>query len=229
MDILIVEDEPQISDVVAGYLKEEGFAAQICPSYSSAMEWLGSHKPDLALLDVTLPDGSGLDILRWMRDRELPAILLTARGEEVDRIVGLEVGADDYITKPFSPREVVARVRAVLRRARPRGRSGVADREEDVLRIGDLELNVDAHEVRIGGSPSNLTPSEFRLLEALARNAGHALTRAQLLDKLSDDGTIYERTLDRHINNLRRKIEPDVANPSYVLTVYGVGYKMRKP
>jgi len=229
MDILIVEDEAQIADVMAGYLKDEGFMPHVCSTCAAATEWLSSHRPDLALLDVTLPDGNGLDILNVLRDRDVPAILLTARGGEVDRIVGLEVGADDYITKPFSPREVVARVRAVLRRVRPRSRPGGPAHDDDVLRIGDLELNIDAHEVRVNGAPANLTPSEFRLLEVLARNAGHALTRAQLLDKLSDDGSIYERTLDRHINNLRRKIEPDVGNPSYVLTVYGVGYKMRKP
>ena len=228
MDILIVDDEAEIGEVVAGYLQADGFTTHAASTYADAMEWLSEHRPDLALLDITLPDGNGLDILHWLRDRDVPAILLTARREEVDRIVGLEVGADDYITKPFSPREVVARVRAVLRRARPRPRSGNAA-DEDVIRIGDMELNVDAHEVRVNGSPANLTPSEFRLLEVLARNAGHALTRAQLLDKLSDDGSIYERTLDRHINNLRRKVEPDVQNPSYVLTVYGVGYKMRKP
>ncbi len=229
MNVLIVDDEPQIGEVLAGYLHADGFSTTYCATFAQAMEALEQARPDLALLDVSLPDGSGLHILHWRRDRDVPAILLTARGEEIDRIVGLEVGADDYITKPFSPREVVARVRAVLRRTRPRSRNAGAERADDVMRIGDLEINVDAHEVRIEGRSANLTPSEFRLLEVLARNAGHALTRAQLLDKLSDDGTIYERTLDRHINNLRRKIEPDVADPSYVLTVYGVGYKMRKP
>ncbi|HEY5339550.1 MAG TPA: response regulator transcription factor [Candidatus Aquilonibacter sp.] len=229
MNVLIVDDEPQIGEVLAGYLQADGFATTICTTYAGAMEAIEAARPDLALLDVTLPDGNGLDILRALRDREVPAILLTARSDEVDRIVGLEVGADDYVTKPFSPREVVARVRAVLRRVRPRVRPSGSDRDDDVMHVGDLEINVDAHEVRVGGAAANLTPSEFRLLEVLARNAGHALTRAQLLDKLSDDGSIYERTLDRHINNLRRKIEPDVANPSYVLTVYGVGYKMRKP
>ncbi len=228
MNVLIVDDEPQIGEVLAGYLQADGFSTTFCTTYAGAMEAIEAARPDLALLDVTLPDGNGLDILRTLRDREVPAILLTARTDEVDRIVGLEVGADDYVTKPFSPREVVARVRAVLRRVRPRARPSGSDRDDDVMHVGDLEINVDAHEVRVGGAAANLTPSEFRLLEVLARNAGHALTRAQLLDKLSDDGSIYERTLDRHINNLRRKIEPDVANPAYVLTVYGVGYKMRK-
>jgi DNA-binding response OmpR family regulator len=224
--VLIVEDEAQISEVLAGYLQAEGFAAEVNATFSDAMASLGRTRPDLLLLDVTLPDGSGLDILRHARERAIPVILVTARREEIDRILGLEIGADDYVTKPFSPREVVARVRAVLRRAR-----GAASGSENaqVVRIGDLEIDVDAHEVRIGNKSAQLTPSEFRLLEVLARNAGTALTRSQLLDKLSDDGSIYERTLDRHINNLRHKIEPDITNPTYVVTVYGVGYKMRKP
>lgn len=229
MDILIVDDEPEISEVVAAYLRADGFTTHVAATFAAAHAWLETQLPDLAVLDVTLPDGNGIDILRWLRDRDVPAILLTARADEIDRIVGLEVGADDYITKPFSPREVVARVRTVLRRARPRAAVPAVARESEVVRVGELAIDVDAHEVRVAGVPSNLTPSEFRLLEVLARNAGIALTRAQLLDKLRDDGSIYERTLDRHINNLRRKIEPDSANPQYVLTVYGVGYKMRKP
>jgi DNA-binding response OmpR family regulator len=226
--VLIVDDEPQISEVVAAYLQADGFTTTVSATVAEAVAALAENRPDLLLLDVTLPDGSGLDILRMVRDREIPVILLTARADEVDRIVGLEIGADDYITKPFSPREVVARVRAVLRRAHGGGQGGAPRSRDDVVRIGDLEINVDAHEVRIGSEVAHLTPSEFRLLEVLARNAGAALSRSQLLDKLSDDGSIFERTLDRHINNLRRKIEPDVQNPSYVLTVYGVGYKMRK-
>ncbi|MGA7571435.1 MAG: response regulator transcription factor [Candidatus Aquilonibacter sp.] len=223
--ILIVEDEPQIGEVLAEYLRAEGFAAQVCTTVAEAGAALAGARPDLMLLDVTLPDGSGLDILRDVRDRGIPAIVVTARAEEVDRIVGLEIGADDYVTKPFSPREVVARVRAVLRRTRT---GGEARGPHSIIRIGDLEIDGEAHEVRIGNRPAQLTPSEFRLLEVLAVNAGVALTRSQLLDKLSDDGSIFERTLDRHINNLRRKIEPNVHEPAYVLTVYGIGYKMRK-
>lgn len=222
--VLIVEDEPQIGEVLAGYLRADGFSATVSSTFAGAVAELDRSRPDLLLLDVTLPDGSGLDILRMVRERDIPAILVTARGDEVDRVVGLEIGADDYITKPFSPREVVARVRAVLRRSHGAAGHGSGD----LIRIGDLEIDVEAHEVRTGKQPAHLTPSEFRLLEVLARNAGVALTRSQLLDKLSDDGSIFERTLDRHINNLRRKIEPDVHEPTYVLTVYGVGYKMRK-
>lgn len=226
-NVLIVDDEPQIGEVLAGYLQAEGFLPTVNTTFSQAMETLAQSRPELLLLDVTLPDGSGLDILRHVRERKIPVILVTARREEIDRILGLEIGADDYITKPFSPREVVARVRAVLRRAG--GPVEVGENLGEVLRFGDLEIDVAAHEVRIANKPAPLTPSEFRLLEVLARNAGTALTRSQLLDKLTDDGSIFERTLDRHINNLRHKIEPDAANPSYVFTVYGVGYKFRKP
>jgi DNA-binding response OmpR family regulator len=225
-NVLIVEDEPQIGEILAGYLQAEGFSPTVNTTFSQAMATLEQSRPELLLLDVTLPDGSGLDILRHVREREIPVILVTARREEIDRILGLEIGADDYITKPFSPREVVARVRAVLRRVRA---ATGASASGDVVRIGDLEIDVDAHEVRVGNKTAQLTPSEFRLLEVLARNAGTALTRSQLLDKLSDDGEVYERTLDRHINNLRHKIEPDVQKPSFVITVYGVGYKVRKP
>ena len=223
--ILIIEDEPQIGSVLAEYLRAEGFTADVCATAADAAAALATRRPDLLLLDVTLPDGSGLDILRDVRDQGIPAIVVTARSGEVDRIVGLEIGADDYVTKPFSPREVVARVRAVLRRTRA---SAENRGPRSVIRIGDLVIDGDAHEVRIGDRTAQLTPSEFRLLEVLALNAGVALTRSQLLDKLSDDGSIFERTLDRHINNLRRKIEPDVHEPTYVVTVYGVGYKMRK-
>lgn len=224
--ILIVEDEAEIGSVLSEYLKADGFSTVINSTLEEALATLNRGRPDLLLLDVTLPDGSGLDILRRVRDRDIPVILVTGRREEIDRIMGLEIGADDYVTKPFSPREVVARVRAVLRRAR--GSSDAGGSHGEVLRFGDLEIDIDAHEVRIANKPAPLTPSEFRLLEVLAHNAGTALTRSQLLDKLSDDGSVFERTLDRHINNLRRKIEPDVQNPSYVVTVYGVGYKFRK-
>jgi DNA-binding response OmpR family regulator len=155
-------------------------------------------------------------------------IVLTARADEVDRIVGLELGADDYVTKPFSPREVVARVRAVMRRGERVVEEG-ADGEGTRICIGALDIDLSAHEVRVEGKPVLLTPSEFRILTVLAEHPGQVFTRTQLLDRLHDDGSIFERTLDRHINNLRRKIEPSAQEPEYVLTVYGVGYKMKKP
>jgi len=224
--VLIVDDEPQIGEVLSAYLQAEGYTTTTSGTVADALRSLEERPPDLLLLDITLPDGSGLDILRAVQARAIPAIMLTARAEELDRIVGLEIGADDYITKPFSPREVVARVRAVMRRAEPRAEGAQA--AASVLHVGELEIDRGAHEVRVAGKPAKLTPSEFKLLEALALHPGQALTRTQLLDLLSDDGSIFERTLDRHVNNLRHKIEPDPQEPTYVQTVYGVGYRMRK-
>ncbi len=226
--ILIVDDEPQIGEVLGAYLEREGFEPIVRETVASASEELERGLPDLLILDITLPDGSGLDILRSVQERGIPVIMLTARAEEVDRIVGLELGADDYITKPFSAREVVARVRAVMRRAAGTVGNGASDPAAR-MRIGSLEIDIGAHEVRVGGKAVTLTPSEFRILTVLAEHPGQVFTRAQLLDHLHDDGSIFERTLDRHINNLRKKIEPDPQEPEYVLTVYGVGYKMKKP
>ncbi|HVA38985.1 MAG TPA: response regulator transcription factor [Candidatus Dormibacteraeota bacterium] len=224
--ILVVDDEPQIGEVLSAYLQREGFTTSVAMTAADALTAARDSRPDLLILDLTLPDGSGLDVFRSLTETQpLPTIILTARSDEVDRIVGLEIGADDYITKPFSPREVVARVRAVLRRALPESHGEHAPAG---IRVRDLMIDEQAHEVRLEGCPVALTPSEFRILVALARHAGQVLTRAQLLDALHDDGSIYERTLDRHINNLRKKIEPDADNPSYVVTVFGVGYKMCK-
>ena len=224
--ILLVDDEAQIGEVLSKYLEREGYATTVAGTAAEALATAESQRPDLLILDLNLPDGSGLDVFRTLTAQEpLPTIMLTARSEEIDRVVGLELGADDYITKPFSPREVVARVRAVLRRSS--GEHG-EERAVKMLRVRDLTIDAQAHEVRIGDRAVTLTPSEFRIIVALATNAGQVLTRSQLLDALHDDGSIYERTLDRHINNLRKKIEPDPENPSYVVTVFGVGYKMRK-
>ena len=222
--ILIVDDEPQIGEVLSAYLKQESFETVVCQTAAAALAELDRQRPDMMILDITLPDGSGLDILRrGVKSHRIPTIMLTGRSDEVDRVVGLELGADDYIVKPFSPREVVARVRAVMRRV---------EREvEDTgqaLRVKDLEIDEGPHEVRVAGSVVSITPAEFRILQVLAQNAGHVLTRAQLLDLVHDDGSIFERTLDRHINNLRRKIEPNPEDPVYIVTVYGVGYKLRK-
>ena len=225
--VLIVDDEPDIGEVLAGYLRREGFEPTVRTTLADAKSELAASIPDLIVLDITLPDGSGLDVLRAAQAQRIPTIMLTARAEEIDRIVGLELGADDYVTKPFSPREVVARIRAVMRRASEPASTHPVNHE--ILRIGDLELNVRQHEVRVRGQEAHVTPSEFALLEILARNPGQVFTRSQLLDALKDDGSVFERTLDRHINNLRKKIELDVGEPEYVQTVYGVGYRMRKP
>ncbi|MEO9169767.1 MAG: response regulator transcription factor [Candidatus Baltobacteraceae bacterium] len=222
--VLIVDDEEQIGEVLGAYLRLEGFEPTVRTTLADALAELAHGPPDLMLLDITLPDGSGLDILRATAGTRIPTIMLTARAEELDRIVGLELGADDYITKPFSTREVVARVRAVMRRTN--GDKQIKSRE--IIRIGELEIDVEEHEVRVREEIVRLTPSEFTLLEILARNPGQVFTRSQLLDALKDDGSVFERTLDRHINNLRKKIEANVEQPEYVQTVYGVGYKMRK-
>ena len=223
--MLIVDDEPQIGEVLSAYLQRESFETVVCVDVASALASLEKQRPDIMILDITLPDGSGLDILkRANKQQRIPTIMLTARSEEVDRVIGLELGADDYIVKPFSPREVVARVRAVLRRTSP----SVSADGETVLHVKDLQIDAGAHEVRLAGKPIPVTPAEFRILTVLAQNAGQALTRAQLLDLVHDDGSIFERTLDRHINNLRHKVEPNPDEPVYIETVYGVGYKMRR-
>lgn len=223
--VLVVDDEPEISEVVAGYLEREGFEAVVRADVRTAVETLKEQVPDMMILDVTLPDGTGLDILRAGSSvGRIPAIMLTARTDEIDRVLGLELGADDYVAKPFSPRELMARVRAVMRRVA----DTPADQAADLVRIRDLTIDRRAHEVRMNGRAVNITPSEFRILSLLAEHPGQVFTRAQLLDCLNDEGTIFERTLDRHINNLRKKIEPDPEEPAYVLTVFGVGYKMRK-
>jgi DNA-binding response OmpR family regulator len=224
--VLIVDDEPQIGEVLSAYLSREGFAPIVKTNVRDAMAELDGAAPDVMVLDITLPDGSGLDILRSVAGRDIPTLMLTARADELDRIVGLELGADDYITKPFSPREVVARVRAVMRRSEHRG--AAREESEDLLKVNGLEIDLGEHEVRVNGKAARLTPSEFRILTVLAKQPGHAFTRAHLLDVLGDDGSVYERTLDRHINNLRKKIEPDPEHPTYVQTVFGVGYKFKK-
>jgi DNA-binding response OmpR family regulator len=227
--ILVVDDEEQIGSVLRTYLEREGFEAVVRTDVRGAMSTLTMERPDLMILDITLPDGSGLDILKAGTNAHgrIPAIMLTARADEVDRIVGLELGADDYIVKPFSPREVVARVRAVFRRT-GEGAEIAPIGTGKRLSVGDIEIDPAAHEARVKGTIANLTPSEFRILSVLMESPGQVYTRAQLLDRLNDDGSIFERTLDRHINNLRRKIEPNPEEPTYIVTVYGVGYKMKR-
>ena len=227
--VLVLEDEAAVAQVVESYLRRDGYEPMLCGTVKDAIEALHKSRPGMMILDVELPDGSGLDVLRETTSigERVPAIVLTARGDESDRIVGLELGADDYVTKPFSPRELMARVRALLRRIEEP--SPVKDAAAQVIRIGAMEIDLGSHEARISGKVANLTATEFRILALLAGNPGEVSTRAVLLDRLHDTGSIYERTLDRHINNLRKKIERDVRNPEYVITVYGVGYKVRRP
>jgi len=218
--ILLVDDEPRIAAIARDYLQHAGFAVLTATSGEDGLTLARSHKPDLVVLDIRLPRMDGLDVAKTLRrESDVPIIMLTARVDESDRLLGLEIGADDYITKPFSPRELVARVRAVLRRstAAPQG---------DVLRIGDLILDVPRMTSSRGGTPIDLTTTEFQLLAMLARYPGRVFTRAQLLDAIRGDATeAFDRAIDAHVKNLRRKIESDPRAPRYVLTVYGVGYK----
>jgi DNA-binding response OmpR family regulator len=225
--VLIVDDEPQIREALEAYLQREGLDVETSGSVAEARASIEERTPDLVLLDITLPDGSGFDVLSTLAKpgARIPTIMLTARSEETDRVVGLELGADDYVTKPFSPREVVARVRALFRRVEESAKPAAHGAS---TRIGDLEIDHQFHEVRVSGRSTNLTATEFRILCLLAANPGEVFTRSHLLDRLNDGGEIFERTLDRHINNLRRKIEADPAHPQYVVTVYGVGYKMNR-
>ena len=224
--ILVVDDKPQIVEVVQDYLKQAGYRVLAARDGQTALTLARHEHPDLIVLDLMLPgEMDGLDVCRSIRQdpslSETPIIMLTARTQETDRLIGLELGADDYVTKPFSPREVVARVRAVLRRA-----SGHAESSGGV-RVGDLAVDLANRRVTVGGQPVSLTPTEFDLLAVLARNPGRPFTRAQLLDLVYDVAYAgYDRAIDSHIKNLRRKIEPDPREPRYVLTVYGVGYKL---
>lgn len=228
--ILVVDDEPQIVEVLERYLNDEGYVVHKAYDGIAAVRVAADEKPSLILLDLKLPGMNGYEVFREIRNgSSVPIIMLTSRGEEVDRVVGLELGADDYITKPFSPREVVARIKAVLRRSQ--SQPGLARVSEDsaVIRNGDIEIDRRDHEVRVRGAVVTLTPTEFRILEVLAANPGRTFTRTQLLDKIKgDELEIFDRTLDRHIANLRHKIEADPASPRYVVTVFAVGYKMAK-
>jgi two-component system alkaline phosphatase synthesis response regulator PhoP len=224
--ILVVDDEPHIVEVVNDYLKQAGFRVLAARDGQTALTLARHEHPDLIVLDLMLPGGlDGLDVCRSLRQdpalADVPIIMLTARIEEMDRLIGLELGADDYVTKPFSPREVVARVRTVLRRARGGGQA------PGIVRIGELAVDLINHSVTAGGQSVSLTPTEFDLLAVLARNPGRPFTRAQLMDMVYDVAyTGYDRAIDSHIKNLRRKIEPDPREPRYILTVYGVGYKL---
>lgn len=219
--ILVVDDEPKIVQLARDYLEHAGFGVLAARDGKSALSVARASKPDLIILDLGLPNLDGLDVTRSLRkESNVPIIMLTARTEESDKLVGLELGADDYITKPFSPKELVARVRAVLRRFEN------ASAGADILRVADLTLDVPRMSVKVGDRPVDMTPTEFQLLAALARQPGRILTRAQLLDAVHGIAfESYERAIDAHIKNIRRKIEPNPREPRYLLTVYGVGYK----
>jgi DNA-binding response OmpR family regulator len=219
--ILVVDDERKIAHLVRDYLENAGFRVVVAYDGKMAMAQFRYEQPDLVVLDLSLPEMDGIDVARAIRrERNTPIIMLTARVEETDRIVGLELGADDYVTKPFSPRELVARVRAVLRRASD------GEPPSPLLRVHDLAIDVEKRTVDRGGEAIDLTTTEFDLLSVLAREPGRVFSRMELLDRVQ--GTAfegYERTIDVHVKNLRKKLEPDPRRPTYILTVYGAGYR----
>ena len=221
--ILVVEDEMKIARLVRDYLEHAGFEVVVAGDGESAIASARGRRPDLVVLDLALPGRDGLDVTRELRrTSNVPIVMLTARGEESDRIVGLEVGADDYVVKPFSPKELVARVRAVLRRTSSVAGSG----GPESVRAGDVEVDLARMRVRVAGRPVDLTPTEFQLLATFVREPGRVFTRGQLLDAVHGVAfESYERAVDAHVKNIRRKIEPVPGRPRYLLTVHGVGYR----
>ena len=219
--ILVVEDEPKILRIVCDYLDRAGFRSVEAVDGRTALQLAQRDRPDLVVLDLGLPDMDGLDVIRRLRERSrVPVVVLTARGEESDRLVGLELGADDYVVKPFSPKEIVARVRAVLRRTEQAAEPG------RVVRAGDVTVDLDRMSVTAGERAVELTRTEIQLLATLARQPGRVFTRAQLLDAIHGvEVDSYERAIDAHVKNIRRKLEADPRRPRYVLTVHAVGYR----
>jgi two-component system alkaline phosphatase synthesis response regulator PhoP len=219
--VLVVDDEPGIIEIARDYLEHAGFGVITATDGPSALTAIRVRKPDVLVLDLGLPGMDGLDVARAVRhDSSLPIIMLTARDDELDRVLGLEIGADDYVTKPFSPRELVARIRAILRRV---------DRQQepsDRIEVGEMSIDVSRMRVAVGDRTVELTPTEFQLLVTLARQPGRIFTRSQLLDSIHGLAfESYERAIDAHVKNLRRKLEDVPGRPRYVLTVYGVGYR----
>ena len=219
--VLVVEDEIEIARVVRDYLDKAGFEVIVVGDGGSAIASVRSAKPDLLVLDLGLPGRDGLDVAREIRRwSNTPIVMLTARGDETDRVVGLELGADDYVVKPFSPKELVARIRAVLRRTR------AAERGAEVLRAADVVIDTGKMRVTVAGRPVELTPTEFQLLSTLVAEPGRVFTRGQLLDAVHGMAIeSYERAIDAHVKNIRRKIEAEPGSPRYLLTVHGVGYR----
>jgi len=222
--ILIADDEQHILDTVGAYLKNEGYEVLAVRDGRAALFTFRHEQPDLVILDVMMPEMNGWEVARMIRaESQVPLLFLTARVDDIDQITGLEIGADDYVTKPFSPRVVVARVRALLRRA-----GGDAPPDAVIYRVGALQLNPETHIVTLNGMRVDLTPSEFSLLQTLIARPGRVFTRMELLDIVQGEAyAAYERTIDVHVKNLRIKIEDDPRNPRYVETVYGIGYRMR--
>ena len=220
-NILVVDDEKRILSLLDAYLEQQGFQVSTATNGKEALFVARHEKPDLIILDIMMPEMDGFEFMRQHRkERETPIILLTAKVEEDDKVIGLELGADDYVTKPFSPRELTSRVRAVLRR------TGQSLPQREILRIGGLTLDRDSHLVTLDETIVDLTPSEFDLLATLMASPGRTFTRLELLDQIQDTAFVgYARTIDVHIKNLRAKIEDNPRQPRYIETVYGVGYR----
>ena len=223
--VLIVEDEESFAEPLEFLLRKEGFTTAVAATGQGALEEFDRNGADIVLLDLILPGMSGTDVCKALRTRSaVPVIMVTARDSEIDKVVGLELGADDYVTKPYSARELIARVRAVLRRG---GDAGETEGAAGVLAAGPVRMDVDRHVVSVDGRSVQLPLKEFELLEMLLRNAGRVLTRGQLIDRVWGSDYVGDtKTLDVHVKRLRAKIEPDPANPKYLLTVRGLGYKL---
>jgi DNA-binding response OmpR family regulator len=219
--VLVVDDEPKIVQLARDYLEHAGFAVLSAYDGKAALASARGEKPDLVVLDLGLPELDGLDVARTLRaESNVPIVILTGRAEESDKLVGLEIGADDYVTKPFSPKELVARVRAVLRRGERR------PTDAEIIRVGEVTLDMPRMRTTVSDRVVELTPTEFQLLATMARDPGRVFTRAQLLDAAHGVAfESYERAIDAHVKNIRRKLEPDPSTPRYLLTVYGVGYR----
>jgi DNA-binding response OmpR family regulator len=222
--ILVVDDEKKIVEIIKAYLERDGYQVISAFDGKTALTLAHSQNPDLIILDLMLPETSGWDVCRTIRkESEVPIIMLTARDEVTDKIVGLEMGADDYVTKPFDPKELVSRVRAVLRRTESK------TTQKNIIQIADLVINIEKRQVYRSDTVIELTPLEFDLLRVMAENPGRVFSRMQLLDKVQDDAYEgYERTIDSHIKNLRKKIETDPEHPRFIITVHGVGYKLEE-
>ena len=223
--ILVVDDEPRIADICRDYLERAGFKVTTASNGADALVIARNRQPDLVVLDLGLPKLDGLDVTKALRKySNVPIIMLTARVDESDKLVGLELGADDYLTKPFSPRELVARVRAVFRR------TDIGPGRTDVIRASNVSLDIPRMQARVDDRSIELTSTEFELLATMMRQPGRVFTRGQLLDAIrGEEVESFQRAIDAHVKNLRRKLEPDPREPRYVLTVYGVGYRFAEP